>query len=58
MQELHPQGQMDIAVLLQTVQDAPWDTGAPGERCQRPIGPISFLILTGLMDIFGLQVTG
>ena len=46
MEELHPQGQMDIAVLLQTVQDAPWDTGAPGERCQRPIGPILSLILT------------
>ena len=58
MQELHSQGQMDMAVLVQTVQDTPWDTGAPGERCQRPIGPISFLILTGLMNIFGLQVTG
>ena len=45
-QELHSQGQLDIADSLQTVHDTAWDTGAPGERCQRPIGPISFFILT------------
>ena len=47
MQELHSQGQMDMAVSLQTVQDTPWDTGPPGERSQRPIGPISYFLGPG-----------
>ena len=55
MEKIHSQGQLDIAVLLQTVQDTAWDTGAPGERCQSPIGPISFSNSAWLIKIFGLH---
>ena len=55
MEKIQSQGQLDITVLLQTVQDTAWDTGAPGERRQSPIGPISFLDSASLIKIFGLQ---
>ena len=55
MEKIQSQGQLDIAVLLQTVQDTAWDTGAPGERRQSPNGPMSFSNAASLIKIFGLQ---